>query len=115
MGTDLVHHGHINIIEKARELGEVTVGLLSDEAVTKFSRIPFLEYEERKRILENIKGVKEVPDLTGIEESSEGGKKYGQEENATSFISCAPVNEKMKRQNNQTKAISRVNLYKEKV
>jgi phosphoenolpyruvate phosphomutase len=60
MGTDLIHHGHINIIEKARELGEVTVGLLSDEAVTKFSRIPFLTYEERKRILENIKGVKEV-------------------------------------------------------
>lgn len=60
MGTDLIHHGHINIIEKARELGEVTVGLLSDEAVTKFSRIPFLEYEDRKRILENIKGVKEV-------------------------------------------------------
>lgn len=60
MGTDLVHHGHINIIEKARELGEVTVGLLSDEAVTKFSRIPFLEYEERKKILENIKGVEEV-------------------------------------------------------
>lgn len=60
MGTDLIHHGHINIIEKARELGEVTVGLLSDEAVAKFSRIPFLEYEERKRILENIKGVSKV-------------------------------------------------------
>ncbi|MGN8225582.1 phosphoenolpyruvate mutase [Gracilimonas sp. BCB1] len=60
MGTDIIHHGHINIIEKARELGEVTVGLLSDEAVTKFSRIPFLEYEERKRILENIKGVNKV-------------------------------------------------------
>lgn len=60
MGTDLIHHGHINIIEKARELGEVTVGLLSDEAVTKFSRIPFLEYQERKRILENIKGVDRV-------------------------------------------------------
>lgn len=60
MGTDLIHHGHINIIEKARELGQVTVGLLSDEAVAKFSRIPFLEYEERKRILENIKGVEEV-------------------------------------------------------
>lgn len=60
MGTDLIHHGHINIIEKARELGEVTVGLLSDEAVTKYSRMPFLEYEERKRILENIKGVSAV-------------------------------------------------------
>jgi phosphoenolpyruvate phosphomutase len=60
MGTDLIHHGHINIIEKARDLGEVTVGLLSDEAVTKFSRLPFLEFDERKQILENIKGVNEV-------------------------------------------------------
>ncbi len=60
MGTDLVHHGHINIIEVARELGEVTVGLLSDKAVSKFSRMPFLSYEERKKILENLKGVKEV-------------------------------------------------------
>lgn len=60
MGTDLIHHGHINIIEKARELGEVTVGLLSDKAVVKYSRLPFLAYEDRKKILENIKGVKEV-------------------------------------------------------
>ena len=60
MGTDIIHHCHINIIEKARELGEVTVGLLSDEAVTKYSRMPFLEYEERKQILENIKGVHQV-------------------------------------------------------
>lgn len=60
MGTDLVHHGHINIIEKARELGEVTIGLLSDEAVSKFARVPFLSFEERKQILENIKGVHAV-------------------------------------------------------
>lgn len=60
MGTDLVHHGHINIIEKARELGEVTIGLLSDEAVSKFARTPFLSFDERKQILENIKGVTEV-------------------------------------------------------
>lgn len=60
MGTDLVHHGHINIIEKARELGEVTIGLLSDEAVSKFARVPFLSFDERKQILENIKGVHEV-------------------------------------------------------
>lgn len=60
MGTDLIHHGHINIIEVARKLGEVTVGLLSDEAVTKFSRMPFLAFDERKKILENLKGVKEV-------------------------------------------------------
>ena len=60
MGTDLIHHGHVNIIEVARELGEVTVGLLSDKAVSKYSRIPFLSYDERKKILENLKGVNEV-------------------------------------------------------
>lgn len=60
MGTDLIHHGHVNIIEVARELGEVTVGLLSDKAVAKFSRIPFLSFEERKKILVNIKGVVDV-------------------------------------------------------
>jgi len=65
LGTDLIHHGHINIIEKARALGRVTVGLLSDQAVAKYSRIPFLSFEERKRIIENIKGVELViPQLT---------------------------------------------------
>ena len=60
MGTDLIHHGHVNIIEVARELGEVTVGLLSDKAVSKYSRTPFLSYDERKKILENLKEVNEV-------------------------------------------------------
>lgn len=65
MGTDLIHHGHINIIEIARDLGEVTVGLLSDKAVSKYSRMPFLSFDERKKILENLKGVSEVvPQLT---------------------------------------------------
>lgn len=60
MGTDLIHHGHIHIIEVARELGQVTVGLLSDQAVSKYARIPFLKFDERKKILENLKGVEQV-------------------------------------------------------
>ena len=60
MSTDVIHHGHINIIETARKLGEVTVGLLTDEAIASFKRVPLLSYEQRKRIIENIKGVKEV-------------------------------------------------------
>tara|TARA_Y100000294_G_C8558185_1_gene337990 strand:- start:628 stop:1929 length:1302 start_codon:yes stop_codon:yes gene_type:complete len=60
MSTDIVHHGHINIIEEARKLGEVTVGLLTDEAIANFKRLPLLSYEQRKKIIENIKGVKEV-------------------------------------------------------
>jgi len=60
MSTDVLHHGHINIIEEARKLGEVTVGLLTDKAIASFKRVPLLSYEQRKRIIENIKGVKEV-------------------------------------------------------
>lgn len=60
MGTDVVHHGHIKIIETARKLGEVTIGLLVDEAIASYKRVPLLSYEQRKKIIENIKGVKKV-------------------------------------------------------
>lgn len=60
MSTDVIHHGHINIIETARKLGEVTVGLLTDKAIANFKRVPLLSYEQRKKIIENIKGVKNV-------------------------------------------------------
>ena len=60
MSTDIIHHGHIKIIEAARELGEVTVGLLTDKAIANFKRPPLLNYEQRKKIIENVKGVKDV-------------------------------------------------------
>ena len=60
MTADILHHGHINVIEAGRKYGDVIVGLLTDEAVTKFKRLPYLEYEHRKRIIENIAGVKKV-------------------------------------------------------
>lgn len=60
MSTDVIHHGHINIIEVARKFGEVTVGMLTDEAIASFKRVPLLSYDERKKIIENIRGVKKV-------------------------------------------------------
>lgn len=60
MAADLIHHGHLNIIEKARSLGEVTVGLLTDEAIASYKRLPALTYKERKKIIENIKGISKV-------------------------------------------------------
>lgn len=60
MSADLIHPGHLNIIHAARGLGEVTVGLLTDQAIASYKRLPFLSYEQRKVIVENIKGVKEV-------------------------------------------------------
>lgn len=60
MSTDIIHGGHINIIEKASALGELTVGVLTDEAVASFKRYPLLNYEERARIIGNIRGVAKV-------------------------------------------------------
>lgn len=58
--ADLLHHGHINIIKEGRKLGEVTVGLLTDKAIASYKRVPLISYEQRKIIVENIKGVSAV-------------------------------------------------------
>ena len=68
-GTDVFHHGHAYLIEKASELGEVTIGLLTDEAIASFKRYPLLNYEQREAIIKSMKGVVRVvpqqsPDLT---------------------------------------------------
>ena len=60
MSIDILHHGHINIIEKARSYGEVMIGLLTDKAIADHKRLPYLNYEQRKKIIENISGVKKV-------------------------------------------------------
>lgn len=60
MSADIIHPGHLNIIKKAAELGSVIVGLLTDKAIASYKRLPYLSYEQRKIVVENIKGVKEV-------------------------------------------------------
>ena len=60
MSADVVHGGHINVIERAATLGEVTVGVLSDEAVASYKRYPLLSCEERMKIAASIRGVARV-------------------------------------------------------
>lgn len=60
MSADIVHPGHLNIIKTARSLGEVTVGLLTDQAIASYKRLPFLTYEQRKTVVENIVGVSKI-------------------------------------------------------
>lgn len=60
MVGDFFHHGHVNIIEEARKFGNVTVGLLTDQAVASYKRLPVFPYEQRKKIIENVKGVTTV-------------------------------------------------------
>jgi len=60
MVGDMLHTGHINILTKARELGDVIVGILTDEAAASYKRVPFMNYEDRARVVENVAGVTRV-------------------------------------------------------
>lgn len=60
MSADVVHKGHINVIEEGAKYGEVIIGLLTDDVIATYKRVPLLDYESRKRIFENIKNVTEV-------------------------------------------------------
>jgi phosphoenolpyruvate phosphomutase len=60
MSVDFIHPGHLNIIDHARGLGDVVVGILTDRAIASYKALPLLTFEQRRTVFENIKGVKEV-------------------------------------------------------
>ena len=60
MTADIMHPGLIHIINEATKYGDVIVGLLTDKAIAEHKRLPYLTYEQRKKVVENIKGVSEV-------------------------------------------------------
>ncbi len=67
MSADLVHPGHLNVIKKGAELGEVVVGLLTDSAIASYKRVPYMEFEQRKQVIEQIKGVARVIPQTTLD------------------------------------------------
>jgi phosphoenolpyruvate phosphomutase len=54
---DIMHPGLINIINEGAKYGDVMIGLFTDKAIATHSRLPYLTYEQRKNVIENIKGV----------------------------------------------------------
>ncbi|MBP5592250.1 phosphoenolpyruvate mutase [bacterium] len=64
--SDIIHGGHIAIIKKAQKLGRLMIGVLSDEAVASYKRMPLVPASERKIMFENIAGVYKVVDQTTL-------------------------------------------------
>ncbi len=54
---DIMHPGLINIINEGAKYGDVMIGLFTDKAIATHKRLPYLTYEQRKQVIENIKGV----------------------------------------------------------
>lgn len=58
--TDIIHGGHTRILAKAARLGDVTVGVLTDQVVSSYKRYPLLSYAERAEIIGNLRNVSQV-------------------------------------------------------
>jgi len=68
--TDIIHGGHISIIKKAASLGELTIGVISDEIVASYKRYPLLPLNDRMELFRNIIGVNSVVEqksISGVE------------------------------------------------
>tara|TARA_B100000029_G_C17516179_1_gene938164 strand:+ start:708 stop:902 length:195 start_codon:yes stop_codon:yes gene_type:complete len=55
LSADILREGHINILKTASKLGNVVVGLLTDEAIPTYKKIPYLDFKQRKTVIQNIK------------------------------------------------------------
>ena len=64
--TDILHNGHFTLIKKAKRLGRLIVGVLSDEVVSSYKRFPLLPFSERKAMFENIAGVDRVVEQNSL-------------------------------------------------
>ena len=58
--TDIIHAGHLNIIEQAHKYGRVVVGALSDDVLIKYNKFPTISLEERIKLYESLEGVDKV-------------------------------------------------------
>ena len=67
MSADIIHPGHLNIINEAAKLGKVIVGVLTDEAIASYKRLPYLTYEQRSLVVKSLKNVEQVIPQTTLD------------------------------------------------
>ena len=74
---DLIHYGHINLLERARRLGDyLIVGLSTNEFNAIKNKKCYFSYEERKRLLEAIRYVDLVIPEEAWEQKASDIKSY---------------------------------------
>lgn len=76
MSADFFHHGHVNLLVKAKKFGNIIVGLMTNAGIKSYKkRFPFFNYYQRKKVLEEIKCIKKIIPLNGLE-YAKTAKKY---------------------------------------
>lgn len=75
---DCLHVGHLNLLDFAATLGEVWVGLNTDEFAERYKRRPVYSLKDRIRIIESLRQVDEVI------------VNYGDEDSKPAILECGP-------------------------
>ena len=60
VASDILHEGILNVIGRAAKLGDVTVGLMTDEAIASYKRVPLLSYASREKVYSSLRDVSRV-------------------------------------------------------
>ena len=68
MSADFFHHGHINLLQKAKKYGNIIIGLMTDAGIKSYKkRSPYFTYQLRKKVLKELKCIKRIVPLNGLE------------------------------------------------
>ena len=68
MSADVIHHGHINLFKKAKKYGNIIIGLMTDAGIKSYKKkSPYFTYKLRKKVLKEIKCIKKIIPLNGLE------------------------------------------------
>ena len=60
LSLDGFHHGHVRLISEGKKYGDVVIGLITDEAMAKHKRLPYLNWDQRKELAQSLSGVTDV-------------------------------------------------------
>lgn len=58
--ADMLHYGHIEIMKKAAEYGELIIGVLTDDVISQYRRPPLVSWENRCKLFEELSFVSAV-------------------------------------------------------
>ena len=58
--TDIIHEGHLNIIREAKKYGKLTIGVLCDSEMVRYTRYLTKDTEERVKMVEKLDDVENV-------------------------------------------------------
>ena len=88
-GFDPIHSGHIKLINDANKYGDVVVLLNSDAWLRNKKGREFLPFDERKIIMQNIKGVLDVLDFDDSDNTCIDGLRKAKTKYTNSIIKFA--------------------------